>query len=145
MNTSTQTLRCNRSMPTACVIPVLGYTDVVATADWLVRAFGFVERLRIGSHRIQLAFGDGAIVIAAREEAPDARGLSLMLRVVDADAHCTQARDHGARILAEPATFPYGERQYSAMDPAGYVWTFSESVADIDPADWGGELKEPAR
>jgi uncharacterized glyoxalase superfamily protein PhnB len=138
-------LRVNRSMPTAAVIPVLGYADVIATAAWLVHAFGFVERLRIGSHRIQLAFGDGAVVIAARAEPVDARGLAVMLRVADADAHCARARAAGARIVAEPATFPYGERQYSAIDPAGYLWTFSESVADVDPADWGGEVVQPLR
>lgn len=137
--------RRNRSMPAAAVIPVLGCTDVTATAAWLVRAFGLVERLRIGGHRIQLAFGDGAVVIAARDQPADARGVSLMLRVADVDAHCAQARAAGARIAAEPATFPYGERQYSAVDPNGYLWTFSESVADVDPADWGGELVEPVR
>jgi hypothetical protein len=25
---------------------------------------------------------------------------------------------------------------------AGYVWTFSQSIADVDPAAWGGVLKE---
>jgi uncharacterized glyoxalase superfamily protein PhnB len=36
--------------------------------------------------------------------------------------------------------YPYGERQYSAVDVGGHHWTFSESIADVDPADWGGEL-----
>jgi uncharacterized glyoxalase superfamily protein PhnB len=41
-----------------------------------------------------------------------------------------------------PVDYPYGERQYSAVDPGGHVWTFSESIADVDPASWGGELRE---
>lgn len=128
----------NRSMPAACIIPVLGYTDVTAAAAWLIAAFGFSERLRIGDHRVQLRFGDGDLILAAQPAAEAPPSFSLMLRVADADAHCARARAAGARILAEPATFPYGERQYSAADPAGYRWTFSQSVADVDPADWGG-------
>lgn len=145
ITTSNARLRPNRSMPASSVIPVLAYTDVGAAAAWLVKAFGFAERLRIGTHRIQLAFGEGAVVIAARAEPADPRGIGIMLRVTDVDAHCAQARAGGARILAEPVTFPYGERQYSAADPAGYVWTFSESVADVDPADWGGERVDASR
>ncbi len=133
--------RANRSMPDAAVIPVLACADAAAAADWLVRAFGFAERLRIGTHRIQLTFGDGAVVLAARSDAIEPRGISLMVRVADVDAHCAHARAAGARIVAEPATFPYGERQYSAVDPSGYLWTFSGSVADVDPVDWGGELR----
>ena len=40
------------------MIPELAYPDVRAAVDWLVRAFGFVERLRIGNHRAQLTFGN---------------------------------------------------------------------------------------
>jgi len=28
------------------------------------------------------------------------------------------------------------------VDPGGHRWTFSQSIADVDPADWGGTLKE---
>jgi predicted enzyme related to lactoylglutathione lyase len=28
-------------------------------------------------------------------------------------------------------------RQYTAEDFAGYEWTFSQSVADVDPEEWG--------
>ena len=38
----------------------------------------------------------------------------------------------------EPTDFEYGERQYSAADPAGHVWTFSETLADVAPEEWGG-------
>jgi uncharacterized glyoxalase superfamily protein PhnB len=65
-------------------------------------------------------------------------GHSVMIRVEDADAHCTRAKDHGARITQEPVTHPYGERQYNANDFAGYSWTFSQSVADVSPEEWGG-------
>ncbi|MDQ3400594.1 MAG: hypothetical protein M3470_06310 [Chloroflexota bacterium] len=46
----------------------------------------------------------------------------------------------GARILQPPTDFPYGERQYTVVDIGGHRWTFSQSIADVDPGDWGGRL-----
>ena len=51
-------------------------------------------------------------------------GHSVTVRVEDADAHCNQVRDHGARITQGPVTHPYGERQYNADDFARHSWTF---------------------
>jgi uncharacterized glyoxalase superfamily protein PhnB len=65
---------------------------------------------------------------------------SVMVRVEAIDAHLARARRHGARIVRDLEDFPYGERQYSCLDPAGHSWTFSETVRNVDPADWGGEL-----
>lgn len=66
-----------------------------------------------------------------------------MVRVVDVDADCTRATALGASIISEPTTFLYGERQYTVDDLAGHRWTFSETVADVDPNDWGGEVPTP--
>jgi uncharacterized glyoxalase superfamily protein PhnB len=130
----------NRSMPPGTFIPELAYDDVREAAAWLCRAFGFRERLRIANHRIQLRFGDGSMVVVERPRGSTAGNLhGTMVRVDDVDAHCERARESGARILRAPETQMYGERQYTAEDPGGHRWTFSQSVADVDPADWGGE------
>ena len=135
----------NRSIPTASVIPELGYADAPAAAKWLCDAFGFRVRLRIGDHRIQLTFGNGAVVVGQHEYLGQAtRGASVLVRVEDVDAHCARARAAGAAVTREPETHPFGERQYSVTDIAGHVWTFSQSVADVDPATWGGELASDA-
>lgn len=135
-------MRSNRSIPRATVIPVLAYPDVNQAAAWLCDAFGFSVRLRIGSHRVQMNVGDGAVIVRELRpsEANAALGVghSVTVRVEDADAHCQRAREHGARITQDPVTHPYGERQYNAEDFAGYSWTFSQSVADVAPEDWGG-------
>lgn len=131
-------MNANRSLPDATVVPVLAYPDVAEAADWLCSAFGFAVRLRIADHRVQLTYGDGAVVAAHGLAAP--AGQSVLVRVVDADAHCAQARAAGARVLSPPTDYPYGERQYTAEDLAGHRWTFSQTIADSDPADWGGEL-----
>jgi uncharacterized glyoxalase superfamily protein PhnB len=140
-------VRENRSVPQAAVIPVLIYPDVREAVAWLTEAFGFAERLQIGeSHRSQMNAGEGGAVIIGdvrgdrRPPRPGEVTSSVMVRVGDARAHCERARGHGAAILMEPTDFEYGERQYTAQDPAGHQWTFSETLTDVDPADWGGIL-----
>jgi uncharacterized glyoxalase superfamily protein PhnB len=137
-------VKANRSIPAATVIPVLIYPDVRAAVAWLEAAFGFGEQVQIGDdHRAQLGFGDGAVIIGdvRQDRKPPRPGESthaVMVRVDDAQAHCARAREHGARILMEPTDFEYGERQYSAEDLAGHHWTFSETIADVAPEEWGG-------
>jgi uncharacterized glyoxalase superfamily protein PhnB len=140
-------VRSNRSIPSATVIPVLIYPDVREAVDWLGAAFGFVERVRIGeNHRAQLSVGDdGAVIVAdtRNERQPPRPGEvthSVIDRVEDAAAHCERARAGGARIVMEPTDFEYGERQYTAEDPAGHQWTFSQTLDDVHPELWGGTL-----
>jgi uncharacterized glyoxalase superfamily protein PhnB len=136
-------MRPNRSMPASTVIPVLAYPDVAEAVAWLSTAFGFTLRLGIGDHRAQLNVGDGAIVITGGAPRDEPRGRdSIMIRVDDVRAHCERAQAHGATIAMPPSDFPYGERQYTAIDFSGRAWTFSESIADVDPRAWGGEVPQ---
>jgi uncharacterized glyoxalase superfamily protein PhnB len=80
--------------------------------------------------------------LTAEREPSAPAGHALLVRVDDLDAHHAQAVASAARIVQEPADFPYGERQYAAEDAVGRRWTFSQSIADVDPASWGGELVE---
>ena len=138
----------NRSIPSATVVPVLTYPDVREAVSWLSDAFGFEERVQIGEdHRSQLKVGDGAVIVAdvRHERQPPRPGEvshSVLVRVDDARAHCERARSYGAEILMEPTDFEYGERQYAAADPMGHLWTFSETLEDVAPEEWGGTLHE---
>jgi uncharacterized glyoxalase superfamily protein PhnB len=142
-------MKVNRSVPAATVIPVLIYPDVREAVAWLFAAFGFVETVRIGeNHRAQLRFGDGALIVGEvrgdrRPPRPGEVTHSVTVRVEDARAHCERARANGARILMEPTDMEYGERQYSAEDPAGHQWTFSQTLTDVAPEEWGGESVNP--
>jgi uncharacterized glyoxalase superfamily protein PhnB len=53
-----------------------------------------------------------------------------------------RARRSGGTIIREPTDYPYGERQYNIEDFAGHHWCFSESIADVDPREWGGTPAE---
>lgn len=129
----------NRSIPQVTVVPELAYPDVGGAAEWLRDVFGFSVRLRIANHRVQMNVGDGAIVLTeAPANAAADSWHSVMVRVDDVNAHHAQAKERGATIVRPPADYPFGERQYTARDFAGHVWTFTQSIADVDPASWGG-------
>ena len=140
-------MKPNRSIPSATVIPVLIYPDVREAVAWLTAAFGFAERVKIGEdHRSQMSVpGGGAVIIGdvRHDRVPPREGESthsVVVRVDDANAHFARSREHGALILMEPTDFEYGERQYTVADPAGHQWTFSETLEDVHPETWGGEL-----
>jgi uncharacterized glyoxalase superfamily protein PhnB len=146
----------NRSAPPGAIVPILIYEDVGKAIDWLCDAFGFREVLRWGpeaSPTAQLAVGEGAIFVsgprvghgsadrlAFRSPRGDELNQLVMVHVEDVDRHHERAKERGARTLLPPKTHPFGERQYSALDLGGHLWTFTQSVADVAPEDWGGRL-----
>ena len=130
-------------------MPIVVYDNVERAVEWLTRVFGFVEKVRIGDHRAQLDAGGSAVIVAdathGRRSPADEESIthSTMVRVHDIDAHYRTAVASGAQTTGEPADAPFDERQYSARDLAGHLWTFSESVADVAPEDWGGVSVSP--
>ena len=140
-------------MPGSTVIPVLIYPNVREAVGWLCAAFGFTERLRTGeNHRSQLTVGvgDGAVIVGdvrgdRRPPRPGEVTHAVVVRVDDASAHCQRARAFGARILSEPTDLEFGERQYTVEDLAGHQWTFSQTLADVAPESWAGDLLGTSR
>lgn len=139
----------NRSIPPATVIPVLVYPDVRAAVAWLTEAFGFAERVRVGeAHRSQMRVGDDGGVIVAdvrKEQVPPQPGMVthvIKVRVADVDAAFERARSHGARVVQEPIEYEYGERECTVEDPAGHRWQFTQTMRDVAPEEWGGQLFE---
>ena len=135
-------------MPT--VIPMLAYEDGSRAMDWLITAFGFVERERwIGDDGVlshgELGVGsDGVVMLAtpspsyespARHRAHCAEAAAwstvpfvidgVLVQVDELDAHYDRARAAGARILSEPEATGLGFRHYRAEDLEGHRWMFS--------------------
>jgi uncharacterized glyoxalase superfamily protein PhnB len=129
-------------MPPGLIIPEIPYIDVIKAADWLCQAFGFKKRLQIGNHRFQLSFGNAAIVVIQGNDLGTAT--IIMISVEDVDAHFEQAVSVGARVINPPADYPFGERQCTVEDIGGHRWTFSQTIADVDPVTWGGTLLAPS-
>lgn len=135
----------NRSAPPSTVTPVLIYPDVRAAVEWLESALGFEEQVRIGdAHRSQLKVGrDGAVVVAdvrGDQLAPGGTAVTQLvkIRVEDVDAAFARASEAGAHVLEEPETHMYGERSCVVEDPGGHRWELTQTVRDVDPAEWGG-------
>ena len=133
-------MNTNRSMPPGVIVPELPYPDVREAVDWLCQNFGFVERLRIQNHRTQLVLGEGSIIVTQGRDTNPA--CNVMVRVEDVKAHFERVTGSGAHLLNPLTDYPYGERQYTVEDPGGHRWTFSQTIADIDPKTWGGLLFE---
>lgn len=120
------------------IYPLLCYDDAPAAIDWLIRAFGFTEQMRVptpdgGVAHAELRAGDGIVMLGSFSDerfavsSPKAlHGVSGGVYVVveDIDAHHERARAAGAEIVVEPHDTGYGSRDYAARDPQGHLWCF---------------------
>jgi uncharacterized glyoxalase superfamily protein PhnB len=125
------------------IYPRLGYEDERAAIEFLVRAFGFRERVEArqehdGHVLAWLEHGDGVVMVGHTQH--DIHGIhsprevgaaTCMLNVTvdDVDAHCERARAAGALITMEVNDAFFGERRYEAADPEGNRWHFGEPLA----------------
>ena len=128
----------NRSMPPSSVIPVLMCKDFDATINWLCDRFGFRERWRVEDHRAQLTWGNSTIVVTRQAADLEIHNSAMVVRVDDAMTNFKRLVLKGVSVLRTPQVFPYGEMQFTVEDLDGTVWTFSESVKDVLPEEWGG-------
>lgn len=137
------------------------YDDPHAAIDWLCRAFGFEVRLKVegdGGEIVhsELVYGDGMVMVGGTagkgsHEEPGAQEYrrhhkspksldrantqSICIFVDDVDAHCANAKKHGAAVYREPTTSDYGDdywadRSYGARDPEGHQWWFMQRMRD---------------
>jgi uncharacterized glyoxalase superfamily protein PhnB len=131
------------------VIPMVAYRNGVEALEWLVKAFGFTERIRMVTddgrlEHAELAAGSGIIMLATPSldyEGPrrhrthcTAAALwndvpyivdGLLVFVDDVDTHIQRARTNGASILTEVESTKHGKR-YRAEDLEGHRWMFIE-------------------
>jgi uncharacterized glyoxalase superfamily protein PhnB len=135
--------------------PSIYYDDPRAAIDWLCRAFGFELKLKVEGAsgdivHSELTFGEGLVMVGGTgrddkgKEAWQTHQVSpkslqggntqsICLFVDDVDAHCAQAKEHGAQIHREPKTDDYGDdywsdRTYGATDPEGHMWWFMQRM-----------------
>ena len=122
------------------------YEDVAGALDWLAKAFGFRERMRLPGPQGQIVhaemeLADGVIMMGnPGDEYRNPKRLGhvtqhLYVYVDDVDEHYQHARQAGATILAEPEDQFYGDRRYGAEDPEGHQWYFAQHVRDVSPEE----------
>lgn len=123
------------------IIPYIFYRDVAATLEWLAKAFGFVETMRVdtpngGKHgemtldgqTIMMGQGSGEWRMqSAREAATSTQGVFLW--IADADGHFGTAQAAGAEVIHPPQDLSYG-RGYALRDLEGHPWFFTTPWAE---------------
>ncbi len=133
------------------ITPYLLYEDVAGALQWLGRAFGLRERMRLPGPggkvtHAEMEFAGGVVMMGhpgADYKNPKRLGQvtqSLYVYVDDVDKHFEHAKQAGAKILEEPKDQFYGDRRYGVEDPEGHRWYFARHVRDVAPED----LRPPA-
>jgi len=137
MTDTTQTQSTNLTptdtTPPPQVWPTLQAHDAHALIDFLVTAFGFTK---------VAVYADGDTVQHAQLSWPPGGGIMLgshkpggewsrepgtfgaYVVTDDPDALYERARAAGARIIREPVDRDYGNREFTAADPEGNLWSF---------------------
>ncbi len=117
------------------IAPYLLYEDGAAAIDFLTKAFGFEEVMRMDEggvvNHAELRLGDDSVMLGdpgEDYEAPNKanhRTSLVHVYVDDVDAHYERAKAAGAEIVQEPTDQEYGDRRYDAKDPEGQLWSFA--------------------
>ena len=133
-------------MAQAFIYPFMRYEDCRTAIDWLCGAFGFEQMMVVPGERdaiahAQLRLGDGIIMLGSGKS-PKTRGYrpagiegieqGLYVFVPDVDAHFARASAAGATTLRPFEPTDYGSREYSAVDPEGYYWSFGTYGPGLD-------------
>jgi uncharacterized glyoxalase superfamily protein PhnB len=137
----------NRSIPRSTITPTLIYNDMEKAVDWLGRTFGLQEVWRIEDHGALLSLDGAEVYVRGPRKGKEfdvqstrSCSGSLMVRVEDVNTHYERALRRDVEILQEPKDEVYGERQYVVADIGGHHWTFSETIKDVAPEEWGATL-----
>ncbi len=121
------------------VIPYLLYEDAGAAMDWLIRVFGFAERVRDrqsdGTVRHgELVLDNGGVIMLGSPgggfQAPARLGTVTQLQCItigDLVAHRERAQAADAEV-SEISMRAHRARSYTVNDPEGHSWYFSEPL-----------------
>lgn len=120
------------------VITILVYADIATAHDFLVNTFGFTAGELHRDRDDAVVHGEVSLhgesiwlhPVAAEHglrsvtELGSATGM-LNVFVDDVDAHHARTLAAGGQALYPPIDQPYGQREYSAADPEGRIWSFA--------------------
>jgi uncharacterized glyoxalase superfamily protein PhnB len=121
------------------VTPYLNVAGAAALLDFLKRAFGAEELLRMPAadgaiQHAEVRIGDSIVMLSdALRDAP--MPSTLYLYVADTDATYRRALAAGATPVAEPADAFWGDRFARVRDPSGNVWSIATHMEDVAPGD----------
>lgn len=123
----------------SAITPYLIVNDAAGFIEFLAKAFGAVERLRmpmpggktIGHAEVEI---NGAVLMVSDAMEPDFPPTRSVINhfVEDVDLVYKLALEAGATSIAGPEDQFYGDRSGRVLDPAGNQWVLSTHVEDVD-------------
>jgi uncharacterized glyoxalase superfamily protein PhnB len=132
--------------------PYLYYADATEAAEWLVRVFGFTEKVRyvdaagvvfhatlaVGDAEVQLASAGDDYWAAKGVDGPVGQLNIVYVDHVDAQYERVHAALGDDFDLAPPQDQPYGARVFTVPDIGGNSWTFWQQTSDVVelPSGW---------
>lgn len=129
------------SSPVQPVTPYLYYRDVAAALDWLAKAFGWREKIRVAGadgrpFHAEMAVGPEGVILMGcpgpQYRNPKQLGhvtQSLYVRIDNVDALFARAIEEGAVAIEQPADQEYGDRRCALEDCEGHHWYFAQPIA----------------
>jgi PhnB protein len=131
------------------VTPVLNVNGAAQLIEFMKKAFGFEERMRmpapggaIGHAELQL--GESMVMLSDALREPAMPG-SIFLYVEDADARYRAALAAGATSIQEPTDMFWGDRFARVRDPAGNLWGIATHKEDLSQEEMGRRMEEASR
>ncbi len=128
------------------VTPYLIVENAAGLIDFLVNAFGAVERLQVpmpggGIGHAEVEIG-GAVIMLSDAMPPDFPSASALIHlyVEDVDGVYASAVSAGATSVAEPSDQFYGDRLARVDDPCGNHWAIATHVEDVGPEELSRRL-----
>jgi uncharacterized glyoxalase superfamily protein PhnB len=124
-----QIIMTTNYIPDGCraVTPYLTVPDAKREIDFLLAAFGAVERASIrrpngGVMHAQVMLGDSLLMIGEPPDPSQCMPMTLYHYVPDCDAVWKQAVAAGGEAINEPMDMFYGDRTGAVKDPGGNAW-----------------------
>ena len=127
------------------ITPYLIVEDAAGLIDFLVNAFGAVERFRIpmpegGIGHAEVEIDGAAIMLSdSNPEFPPTRA-SIHLYVNEVDTIHAQAVKAGATSVEGPSDMFYGDRLARITDPYNNHWSIATHVEDVSAEELAARL-----
>ena len=127
------------------ITPYLIVEDAAGLIDFLVSAFGAVERFRIpmpegGIGHAEVEIGGAALMLSDSNPEFSPTRASIHLYVTEVDAVHAQAVKAGATSVEGPSDMFYGDRLARIIDPYGNHWSIATHIEDVDPDELAQRL-----
>lgn len=112
----------------SAVYPTLAAPDVAASCTWYVEKLGFELRFLWGDPPTHGAITFGGACVHFWQGPAQPNQNWIYFDVSDVDAMFRRAQDANVRVQTSPKTYPWGMREFNAVDLNGYEIRFGQHV-----------------